>query len=106
DIDERESLVLNSLFDQFSKVLLLRAEATSDERGSGRQRQRNRIDRPFHAAKGHALGLHAFAAGGRGLSGGEAVDLVVHDDVEQIDVAAHGVHEMVAADAETIPVTS
>jgi len=35
DIDEGETLVLDPLFDQFGKVLLLRAETTGDESGSG-----------------------------------------------------------------------
>ena len=60
----------------------------------------------FDAAEGHALGLHADAAGRRGLAGGKAVDLVVHHDVEQIDVAAHGVDEVIAADAEAVAIAA
>jgi hypothetical protein len=42
----------------------------------------------------------------RRLVGGEAVDLVVHDNVEQVDIAPHGVHEMIAANAEAVPVAA
>ena len=106
DIEEREALVLDTLLDQFGEVLLLAAEAARDERGACGQSQRNRIDRRFDVAEGHAFRLHADAAGGRCLAGGEAVDLVVHHDVEQVDVAAHGVHEVVAADAEAVAVAA
>src|SRR5260370_38367109 len=57
-------------------------------------------------AEGHTFRLHADAAGRRSLAGGEAVDLVVHDDVEQVHVAAHGVNEMVAADPEAVSVAA
>ena len=53
-----------------------------------------------------ALGFHAFGAGRRGLAGGKAVNLVVHHDVGQVHVAAHGVHEMIAADAVAVAVAA
>ena len=106
DVDEREALVLDALLDQLGQVLLIGAEAARDEGGARGQRQRDGIDRRFDVAVGHALGLHADAAGGRGLPGGEAVDLVVHHDVDQVDVAAHGVHEVVAANAEAVAVAA
>ena len=43
---------------------------------------------------------------GEHLTGRQAINLVVHHDVGQIDVAAHGVNEMVAADAETVAVAA
>ncbi len=64
------------------------------------------IEGCFDVAEGHALGLHADAAGGRGLAGGEAVDLVVHHDVGEVEVAAHGVHEVARADAEAIAIAA
>src|SRR6185437_469188 len=39
------------------------------------------------------------------LAGGQTVNLVVHDDVKQIDVAAHGVNEVIAADAEAVSIS-
>ena len=46
------------------------------------------------------------AAGGRDLPGGQPVNLVVHGHVRQIHVAAHGVDEMIAADAEAVAVAA
>jgi hypothetical protein len=50
--------------------------------------------------------LHANAAGWRRLARGKAVDLVVHDDVEQVHIAAHRMDEVVAADPETVTVAA
>jgi hypothetical protein len=36
----------------------------------------------------------------------EAIDLIVHDDVGKIDITAHAVHEMVAADAIAVAVAA
>ena len=106
DIQERETPVLDALLDQFCEVLLFAAEAASDEGGPSGQSQRNGVNRRFDVAEGHAFRLHADAAGGRGLACGEAVDLVVHDDVEQINVTAHAVDEVVAADPEAVAVAA
>jgi len=86
--------VPDALFDQSRQVFLFSAEAAGDERGSRAKSQRNWIHQRFDVAKGHAFRLHAVAAARRGLAGGEAVDLVVHHDVEKVNVPAHAVHEM------------
>ncbi len=58
-----------------------------------RQREPAKLDSPrFDVAKGHAFGLHADAAGGRCLAGGEAVDLIVQHDVEQVEFSGYS-HE-------------
>src|SRR3989449_148445 len=106
DIQERETLVLYALFDQLCEVLLLATEAARDEGGPGGQGERNGVHWRFDVTEGHAFRFHADPAGGRGLASREAVDLIVHDDVEQIDVAAHGVDKVVAADTETVAVTA
>src|SRR6266404_7653961 len=64
------------------------------------------MNRYVDVAEGHTFRLHANAAGWRRLARGQAVDLVVHDDIEQVHIAAHGVDEMVAADAETVTVAA
>src|SRR5712691_1438380 len=106
DIQERETLVPDALLDQSSQVFLFRAEPAGNERGARGKSQRNWIYRRFDVAEGHAFRLHADAAGGRCLAGGEAIDLVVHHDVEQVNVAAHAVHEVIATDAEAITVAA
>ncbi len=98
--------MLDTLLDQFSEMLLLAAEAAGDESGTCGESEGNGVNRRFDVAEGHAFRFHADATGGRGLASGKAVDLVVHNDVEQVDVAAHGVDEMVAADPETVTIAS
>ena len=43
---------------------------------------------------------------GETLTGRQAVNLVVHHDVGQVDVAPHGVDEMVAADAVAVAIAA
>jgi hypothetical protein len=42
----------------------------------------------------------------RRVEPGEAVDLIVHHDVEQVNVPAHTVHEVIATDAEAVTVAA
>src|SRR5438552_13518862 len=106
DVQEREPRMLDPLFDQFGEMLLLAAESARNERRSRRKGQRNRINGRFDVAEWHALRLHADAAGGRRLAGGEAIDLVVHDDIEQVHIAARRMDKMVAADPEAVTVAA
>src|SRR5260370_7662754 len=94
----------NSLVHEFREVTLLAAVAACDEGCACGQCQGNGVDGRFDVSERHAFRLHADAAGRRSLARGKAVDLVVHDDVEQVHVAAHGVNEMVAADPEAVSV--
>src|SRR5579864_4178406 len=98
--------MLNALLDEFSQMFLFGAEPAGDERGSGGESQRNWIHRRFDVAEGHAFCLHANAAGRGSLTGGEAVDLVVHHDVEKVNVAAHTVHEVIATNAEPVTIAT
>ena len=50
------------------------------------------------------LGFEADGRGGRGLFLGQAIDEVVHDEVDHVDVLARAVVEMVAADGEPVAV--
>src|SRR5437879_8954063 len=106
DVQEREARMLDALLDQFGQMLLLSAEAARNERCSGGEGQRNRIDRIFDITERHAFRLHANAAGWRRLAGGQAIDLVVHDDVEQVHIAAHRMDKMVAADPKAVTVAA
>src|SRR5260370_31737376 len=94
----------NSFLDEFGEVLLLAAVAACDEGCACGQWKGIGVDGCFDVSERHAFRLHADAAGRRSLPRGKAVDLVVHDDVEQVHVAAHGVNEMVAADPEAVSV--
>src|SRR5882724_12001149 len=98
--------MLDALLDQLSETLLLGAVTAGDEGGACGYSQGNGINGRFDIAEGHAFRLHADAAGWRRLARGQAVDLVVHDDIEKVHIAAHGVDEMVAADSETVAVAA
>jgi hypothetical protein len=52
------------------------------------------------------LRLHPRLAGWRHLPRGQAIDLVVHDDIGQVDVAAHRLNEVVQADTVAVAVTA
>ena len=52
------------------------------------------------------LGFETDGRGGRGLLLGQAIDEVVHDEVDHVDVLARAVIEMVAADGETVAVAA
>src|SRR5882762_5525843 len=106
NIQEGETWVLDALLDQLGEVLLFTTESSRDERRSCGQSQRNRIHGSFDISERHALGLHANAAGWRRLACGKAIDLVVHDDVEQVHIAAHRMDEMVATNPETVAVAT
>lgn len=84
-INEGKTLVLQTLFYQVHKMFGLSAETTSDEGCPRSQGESYRIDRLFDAAVGHRLRLHSFTAGRRSLTGRQAVSLVVHRDVQQVN---------------------
>src|SRR5207302_1378735 len=100
------STVLDGPLDQRDEMFLLPGEPARDVGRAAHERHRDGIHRVLHAAERRALRLHPLAAGGRDLTGGETVDLVVHHDVGEIDVAAHDVDEVVAADAEAVAVAA
>ena len=106
DVEEGEAFVFDGSLDEFGEVFLVGAESARDERRPGGEGERDGIDGGVDVAEGHALGLHADAAGGRGLSGGEAVDLVVHHDVGEVEIATHGVDEVAGADAKAVAVAA
>ena len=87
-------------------VLRVAAIGAGYKRGAVHDRRGDRVEGRFDASEGRALRLHAFATVGRNLAGGESVDLVVHHQVGQVDVAARRVGQVVAADAIAIPVAS
>src|SRR5262249_53418835 len=101
-VDEGEAPVQQAPLDQLDQVLLLTREAAGDGRRAGRDRQRGRVDRVLDATEGRALRVHPLDAGRRELTGGQPVELVVHDDVGHVDLAAHGVYEVVASDAVSV----
>src|SRR4030095_5322021 len=84
----------------------LSAEATRDEGCSRSQGESYRIDRLFDIAIRHRLRLHSFTAGRRSLTGRQAVNLVVHRDVQQVNIPAHRMDEMISPNSRTISIAS
>ena len=62
--------------------------------------ERNRADRILHVAERVLWSFAPLRLVGESLASGEVLlNLVVHHDVSEVHVAAHGVYEMIAADA-------
>src|SRR5205814_5293085 len=66
----------------------------------------HRIDRHVDRAGWIGFALETNGRRGRGLLFGQAIDEVVHDEVDEVDVLARAVIEMVAADGETVAVAA
>src|SRR5205823_10623656 len=66
----------------------------------------HRVDRHVDRAGRIGLALETDGRRGRGLLFGQAIDEVVHDEVDEIDVLARAVIEMVAANGETVAVAA
>ena len=47
-----------------------------------------------------------FGGGGRSLTGGKSVNLVIHDEVGKVEIPAHRVDEVPEADAVSVPVAT
>src|SRR5690606_8917596 len=75
-----------------------------NEGGAGGEGQGGGQHGQFRRAVGRRRGDESLLAGGRVLALGQGIDLVVLDDVGQVDVAAAGVDEVVAADAVGVAV--
>src|SRR5690606_33116543 len=106
DIDEGKALVLDRRLKEALQVLDVTRKALSDKAATAGQRQGQRTDGVLCSAVGRRLGLEALAAGRRGLARGEAVDVVVHDDIGDVDVAPAGMNKVSHADAVPVAVAA
>src|SRR5204862_5758061 len=75
-----------------------------DEGGSGGNELFHRIDRHVDRAGRIGFALETDGRRRRGLLFGQAIDEIVHDEVDEVDVLARAVVEMVAADGETVAI--
>src|SRR5207237_7913438 len=87
-------------------VFDLRSVGTCDEGGAGGNELFHRIDRHVDRAGRVGLALETDGRRGRSLLFGQAIDEVVHDEVDEVNVLARAVSEMVAADRETVAVAA
>ncbi len=98
DLDEGDALVAGGGVDDRAEVLHVDVDGARDEGRLGRDGERGGVDRVVDHAHRRGLGLLAELAGRAVLPLRQAVDAVVEEDVVDVEVAADGVHEVVAAD--------
>ena len=82
----------------------IRRHAARDERGSRAQREGERVERPIDGPVRARLRLLPQLAGRRRLPLRQSVDAIVEEQDLQIDIAAQGVDEVVAADGKPVAV--
>src|SRR4029453_12603197 len=102
-VDESKALVLYALGDEVGEVLLLSGRAARHIGGASDQRHSKRIEIIFWATTRGRFGPLAPFCGRRRLASGQAVDLVVHNHIGEINVTAHRVDKML--DTNTIAIT-
>ena len=87
-------------------MLGLPAESTSDVTAAARECQCQRVEHSLQVAVRRGLRDHPRFTGRRNLPGGQAVRLVIHDDVGEVNIAPHGLDEVVQANAVAVTVTA
>ena len=91
---------------QIDEGLRVSREAAADPGRAEGDRELARVDGRLRIAPVRGLGLVAGRRRGRGLALRQAVDLVVHHEVRDVEVAARGVEEVVAADRDAVAVAA
>ena len=104
-VDEGEAFVLDPFLVEFDQLLGLAAEPTSDKVTSRSEGQGQRVEHALKVAQRRRFGFHPRLAGRRDLTGRQSVDLVVHHDVGHINVASHGLDEVIEAEAIAVSIT-
>ena len=104
-LDEGGALVLMGPPEGLEHVGPVHVVGASDEARLGADGQRQRVERMVEAPEGRGLGDLPQLARGRVLPLGEPVDLVVEEQDRDVDVAAQGMDEVVAADRQRVAVT-
>ena len=105
DINQGESLVFQGLYQDLLEVVKLTHKNARHKGGAGCNRQTDGINRFFNDTEGRGFSGESLDAGRRSLSGGQTVNLVVVDKVGYLNVAAHSMQKMVAADSVGIAVS-
>src|SRR5262249_40555550 len=104
DVDQGKPFVLDRPFQHFNHVFLFPAEGARNISGTTDNGHRDRVNWVLHAPVRRALGFHPFNTRGRTLAGGQAINLVIHHDVGQIDIASHGMNEVISADSVAVAI--
>src|SRR5205814_3286766 len=98
--------MIHGALDHLDHVINLGGVGARDEGGSGADQLFHRVDRHVDRAGRVGLAFETDRRGGRGLLFGQAIDEVVHDEIDHVDVLARAVIEMVAANGETVTVAA
>src|SRR5438876_1223388 len=104
DLDEGGPLVPGRALERLGEVLRVGVDRAGDEGALGGEGNAQRVNRLLRGAEGARLRLLAELAGRRVLPLRQAVDPVVEQQDLDVEVAAHGVDQVVAADAQAVAV--
>src|SRR5437763_1710054 len=96
--------MIHGALDHLDHVIDLGGVGARDEGGTGADELFHRIDRHVDRADRIGLGFESDGRRGRGLLFGQAIDKVVHDEINHVDVLPRAMIEMVAADGKTVAV--
>src|SRR6185312_4476679 len=106
NLDERHALVLCGLVERLLQVPDIAVERARNERGAGRERHPNRVERLLGRAVRRRLRDLPELGCRRELALGQPVNPVVEEDDVEVDVPSHGMQQVVPADAEPIAIAS
>ena len=104
DIDVGEAFVVDGFFNDVDEVLAVDGIGLSDEGSAGCDGHGRRIERSHRVAVRGGLGDEALGGGRRGLAFGEAIDLVIKDEVGDVHISLHRMHGMAEADGVGVTV--
>src|SRR4029077_714623 len=96
--------MIHGALDHLDHMIDLGGVGARDEGGAGANQLFHRIYRHVDRAGGFGLTFEADGRGRRGLLFGQAIDEVVHDKIDHVDVLPRPMIEMVAADGKTVTV--
>lgn len=104
DLDKRSPLVPDASLVDLVHAFHVDIDAACNEGASGRDRDRDRVDREVDRSRWGGRGDLALLARRGVLPLGEAVDLVVEEHDGEVNITAHRVDGVVASDREQVAV--
>src|SRR6476619_671263 len=102
--DSGKTGMIHGALDHLDHVIDLGGVGARDEGGPSADQLFHRIDRHVDRARRVGLAFETDGRGGRSLLFGQAIDEVVHDEIDHVDVLPRAMIEMVAADGKTVAV--
>src|SRR6266403_4623617 len=104
--DSGKTGMIHGALDHLDHVIDLGGVGARDEGGPGADQLFHRIYRHVDRATRVGLAFETDGRGRRGLLFGQAIDEVVHDKIDHVDVLPRPMIEMVAADGKTVTVAT